>query len=147
FEIGKIGWLGLSLTCDHQPESDLSQMESMRVLAQPGVKFALTFGARPIADPPAVSFVLRQAKRSWVESRSERRAVPAPVRHRAERHRSVVLSRECLQSCDIGGKRELAIPDCERRKRIEPVKQRAVTTNQRLPVDSCRLVLRRYVLA
>ena len=73
-----------------QPQRDAAQMEPMRILAQPVVKFVLPFGAYRVTDLTAISVELNQAQRLRIESRRQRRAMPSPLRHRAERGRLFV---------------------------------------------------------
>ena len=72
--------------------ADWTDENPMRVFAKPVVELALSFRARSVTDRSSVSFILRQAQRSRVETPRQGRSVPAPLRHRAQRHSIFIVS-------------------------------------------------------
>ena len=94
-----------------QAQSDLSEMQAMRILAQPVEQFLLSLGAGVITNLPAVSVKLAEAQRMSIKSGRQRRCMPAPLRHRAQRHRVFVIERKRLQAGDVGGEGELAVAE------------------------------------
>ena len=77
------------------------------------------FGARLVTDIATMSVVLSQTQRFWIETSRQRPGMPAPLRHRAERHCLFVLLREGLQAGDVRVERKLAVANRKRRKRVE----------------------------
>src|SRR5258708_6397895 len=102
-------------------------MQTMRTLAQPLVKLTLTFAAGLIADLPPMRIVLRKTKCLRIQTAGQGRRMPAPLRHRAERHRVFVRSRKRLQSGYVRGESKFAVAYGQRRERIEFVERRTVT--------------------
>ena len=119
-----------------QPEADASQVESVRVLAQPlDLGCALVAGDVGVPDLVAARVELGEAKAVDRIALGVGRGVPAPLRERAERDRLVVGFSERLQAGRVGSEGELAVADRERRARVEAAQHRIVAGDERLPVD------------
>jgi hypothetical protein len=119
---------------DH--EADLSQVQPVRVLAQPVVQWNLPLRTAGVPDLAPVGIEHGQPEIRGALSARVGYGVPAPVRQGTERHLLVVERRESLQPGEIGRERELAVAHRQRGPAVEPAEHRIVTRHHTAPVDS-----------
>src|SRR6185369_13347748 len=64
--------------------------------------------------------------------------MPAPLRHRAKRHRVLIEVRKSLQTGYVAGKSKFPVAKGKRRKRFELSQNRVVTRHERKTIDPVR---------
>ena len=116
-------------------KADLSQVQPVRVLAQPVEQCHLPVRAGGIPDLAPVGIEHGQPQIRGALSARVGNGMPAPLRHGAERHLPVVERRESLQAGGVGRECELAVAHRERGPAVERAEHRVVTLHQRAPVD------------
>ena len=116
-------------------EADLSQVQPVRVLAQPVVQLHLPLGATGVPHLAPIGVEHGQPEIRGAFSARVGNRMPAPLRHCAQRHLLVVERRESLQAGEVGGERELAIAHRERGAAVEDTQHRVVSLDHAAPAD------------
>ncbi len=116
-------------------QADLSQVQPVRVLAQPVEQWHLPCRAGGIPDLAPIGIEHGQPQIRGALSARVGNGMPAPLRHGAERHLPVVDLRESLQAGGVGRECELAVAHRERGPAVERAEHRVVPLHQSAPVD------------
>ena len=114
----------------YKTKTDLSEMQPVRVFAEPVVKLFLPGFPRNVADLSAECVVFARFQDLVTDRCGTRRRVPAPLRHCADRHRFGIGVGKRLQARNIAGECKFAVADRERRQRIDPSQDRIVTRDK-----------------
>ena len=122
-----------------EAEGDAAEVQAMGVGAEP-----LDLGRPPVArdvrvaDRAPVRVELREAEALDREAPRVGGGVPAPLGEGAERNRLVVGLGKGLEAGRVGGERELAVPDRERRTGVEGLQGGVVAADERVSIDPLR---------
>ncbi len=116
-------------------EADTSQVQAVRVLAEPIEELLLSVGGGRVADLAAEGVEFSQAEIGRALAGEVGCRVPAPLRLRAQRHLALVRLGKGLQARGVGGEGEFAVADGKRGARVQRVQRRIVARNEAAAVE------------